>query len=175
MEFTGKIKDFNNSIISIELFGAKQITSKLLNAEKLSIKIDKHREKRSLDANGLLWKACTVLAEALNTSKDDVYFEMLKRYGQTFVCKIPNEHIEKFKRQYKYCEQHEKLPPEERAQYFRVWLGSSNYNTKEMSVLLDGVMSEIEDMGLDFTSPNEVADILSAWEVECEKNRERMC
>ena len=171
-ELTGRIKDlsldFRNDkpILTLEI-NEKQSVSNLFdelhNTEKLAIKIDKFREKRSLDANALLWKACGAIADALGVSKDDVYIHMLKKYGQTFVVKVPNEHIKKFKRQYKYIEQHEKLPPEERAQYFRVWLGSSGYDTKEMSILLDGVISELKEMGINFTSPDEVSLYLTEW------------
>ena len=99
------------------------------------------------------------MADLLHTDKDSVYLEMLRRYGQQFVVKVPNKSVEMFKRQYKYCEQHETLPPEERAQYYRVYLGSSTYTTKEMSVLIDGIVSECKDLGIETMTPEELARI----------------
>ena len=99
------------------------------------------------------------MADLLHTDKDSVYLEMLRRYGQQFVVKVPNKSVEMFKRQYKYCEQHETLPAEERAQYYRVYLGSSTYTTKEMSVLIDGIVSECKDLGIETMTPEELARI----------------
>ena len=48
---------------------------------KLSIKAVKYRQKRSLDANAYLWVICTKLAEVHQTSKDEIYEEMLQKYG----------------------------------------------------------------------------------------------
>lgn len=169
-ELSGKIQGLSQELISRQVTltlsineeaTAKALYDDLHDAEKLSIKIDKYRKKRSLDANALLWKACSAIADSLRTSKDEVYLDMLKRYGQTFVCKIPNKHIEVFKKQNKYVEQHESLPPEENAQYFRVWVGSSNYDSREMSVLIDGVLSEIREMRIPFMSPDEISLYMS--------------
>lgn len=169
MKITGAIKD-----VSLGLDGKAQVTltinekntliqglDELAAAEKLSFELKPYRAKRSLDANAFFWAACTVIANALRTSKDEVYFDMLRRYGQGFVVKVPNQHIEKFKRTYKYVEPHDALPAEEKAQYFRVWLGSSTYDTQEMSILIDGVLSEIKEMGLDFISEEEASLYLS--------------
>ena len=45
------------------------------------------RDKRSLDANAYAWKLLSLIADTLTlsgcaTTKDDLYIEMLKRYGQ---------------------------------------------------------------------------------------------
>ena len=166
MKITGRISDVNIDFVS----GVPKVTlsinekntflqeyDELKDLEKLSIEIKPYRAKRSLDANAFFWAACTAIANALRTSKDEVYFDMLRRYGQGFVVKVPNQHIEKFKRTYKYVEPHDALPAEEKALYFRVWLGSSTYDTQEMSILIDGVLSEIKEMGLDFMSEEEAS------------------
>ena len=55
--------------------------------EKLSIKAVKHRERRSLDANALLWLCLGKIADALRSDKWEVYLQMLKRYGKfTYIC-----------------------------------------------------------------------------------------
>lgn len=130
--------------------------------------LKEYHQKRSLDANAYAWVLMSKLAERLTTeaqgdtaySKDDVYLDMLKRYGQTFVVKVPNGSVEMFKRQYKYCEQHETLPPEERAQYYRVWLGSSDYSSAEMALFINGIISECKEQGLETATPQELARIM---------------
>lgn len=121
--------------------------------------IKRKTKARSKDANAYAWELMGQMADLLHTDKDSVYLEMLRRYGQQFVVKVPNKSVEMFKRQYKYCEQHETLAPEERAQYYRVYLGSSTYTTKEMSVLIDGIVSECKDLGIETMTPEELARI----------------
>lgn len=88
---------------------------------------------------------------------------MLKRYGQGGVVKIPNEKVELFQRQFPYWEKHESLPDEERAQYFRFWVGSSNYNTSEMSILIDGIVQECKDLGIETLSPDKLKAMVDRW------------
>ena len=54
--------------------------------EKLAFKVDKFREKRSLDANAYFWALCGKLAEKLsdeNTkyTKEDIYLKSIKEVG----------------------------------------------------------------------------------------------
>lgn len=128
-------------------------------AMEMVAEIKRKTKARSKDANAYAWELMGQMADLLHTDKDSVYLEMLKRYGQQFVVKVPNKSVEMFKRQYKYCEQHETLAPEERAQYYRVYLGSSTYTTKEMSVLIDGIVSECKDLGIETMTPEELARI----------------
>ena len=44
------------------------------------------------------------------------------------------------------------------------YFGSSNYNTKEFSVLLDGVVSEMKEMGIEAPASKEMRRALELWE-----------
>lgn len=176
-ELTGKITNFSldyktgKAILTLELnerSKAEKMFDTLNRIEKLSIEIDKYREKRSLEANNYCWLLCGKIADCIGASKDEVYLEMLKRYGQTFVSKIPNAKVDLFKRSQKYWQEHESLEAEEKAQYFRVWVGSSDYNTEEMSVFINGIVSEAEELDIDTRTPNEIAEMMSLWESENE-------
>lgn len=125
--------------------------------------IVRRRKKRSNDANALCWKLCTEIANVLRADKDEVYIDMLRKYGQQFVCKIPNSHRSKFERSTKYWEIHESLPPEEKAQYYRVFVGSSNYDTQEMSILIDGIIDEAKNLDIEVISEREKSLLLEEW------------
>ena len=92
-----------------------------------------------------------------------VYLDMLKAYGQGGVVKIPNKHVEHFKRSFKYHEKHESLPDEAAAQYFRFWVGSSAYSTREMSILIDGVVQEAKTPGIETATPEELERLKAGW------------
>lgn len=103
-------------------------------------RITKHRDKRSAEQNALAWAYITEIANCLRRNKFDVYFEMLKRYGQSFI--ISTELDEDLLGSYfKY---YESLPG---GQYI-IYRGSSEYDSYEMTVFIDGVMSEAEEMGI---------------------------
>ena len=174
-ELTGKITNFSldyktqKAILTLEL-NERNNATKMYDAlnlvERLSISIDKYREKRSLDANSYAWVLLGKIADCVGASKDEIYLQMLKRYGQTFVAKIQHKDIDRFKRSEKYWEEHESLDAEEKAQYFRVWVGSSHYNTEEMSKFIDGIVSEAEELDIPTKTPNQIAEMMSLWESE---------
>lgn len=130
--------------------------------KQLDLKLNVHREKRSLDANAYLWVLVSKIAEAVKSSKDEIYLKELKAYGQQFIAKIPNKYTESFERETKYCEPHEKLT-DEKAVYYRVYVGSSNYNTDEMSKLIDGVVSDAKELGIETMTPDEIAKMKASW------------
>ncbi len=112
--------------------------------------VKEHKEKRSLNANGLLWKCLGEMAEALHTDKWQVYLKMLKRYGKyTYICVKPHV-VEAVKKQWRECEEIGEIEINgQKAVQLLCYFGSSTYNTKEFSVLLDGVISEMKEMGLE--------------------------
>ncbi|MCK9577379.1 MAG: hypothetical protein M0R51_15855 [Clostridia bacterium] len=144
---------------------AEKCDGKLCDAE---LKI--HRERRSLDSNAYAWELISKIAEALTAeaqgdiaySKDDVYLIMLKKYGQGGIVKVPNDCTDKFEKAWKYHKVHEKLW-DEKAVYYKFWVGSSNYNTKEMSLFINGIVSECKELGIETKTPDEIAKMEALW------------
>ena len=67
--------------------------------------VSPHKEKRSLNANGLLWMCLGEMANALRADKWDVYLQMLKRYGTyTHICVHPKA-VEAVKKQWREVEE----------------------------------------------------------------------
>lgn len=155
-----KLKTDKNHLFRI----LAQVEEFIGDGKQYEITVQKAVKHRSLDSNSYLWALVGQMAEALNQDKDAVYYEMLKRYGVSIVVKIKDTDRDRFFRSWKYVEQHEKLPPEERAQYYKVYLGSSAYDTQEMSVLLNGVVSECEELGIPTEANSRILSMLNAWE-----------
>ena len=74
---------------------------------------------------------------------------MLKRYGEyTYILVKPNV-VEAMKSQWRECEVvGETVINGKKAVQMLCYFGSSTYNSKEFSVLLDGVVSEMQELGL---------------------------
>lgn len=169
MEFKGNIQS-----ISRDLQGAYNVTlstesniSSLseLKDELLDVEVKKHREKRSLNANGLLWSCLSKIAIVLRTDKWSVYLQMLKRYGTyTYICVKP-EAVEGVKKQWRECEEIGDIDINgQKATQLLCYYGSSTYNTQEFSVLLDGVFSEMKEMGIPTPEDEELERALEQWE-----------
>lgn len=170
-EVTGKLA-YNVSftatgkpIISLEVNEvnpALKIVEELHNAEKLTIKIDEYKNKRSLNANNYAWKLITDIGNATRQSKDDVYLLMLKRYGQSelisAVAHIP------FGAYVKYFEEAgESTLNGKLFKHYRVFKGSSGFDTKEMSIFIDGIVSEAKDLGIPTDTPDQIAKMKALW------------
>lgn len=170
-ELSGKIQglaqDFASKRVTLTLSvneesAVKNLFDELHETEKLSIKIDKYREKRSLNANNYAWKLLTEIGNVLRSSKDEVYLEMLKRYGQSEIISVL-AHIP-IGEYVKYCEEAgESTLNGKLFKHYKVYKGSSEFDTREMSIFLDGVVSEAQELGIDTMTPNEIAKLKSLW------------
>lgn len=172
MEFTGNMlnvsKDWKSGQYNItfsvnEPAAISEIES--IQDSKLSIKAVKFRQKRSLDANGLLWACLGQIASVLRTDKWDVYLQMLKRYGKyTYICVKPSV-VEAVKAQWRECEELGEVDINgQKAIQMLCYFGSSTYNTHEFSVLLDGVISEMKELGIPTPTSEEMKRSLEQWQ-----------
>lgn len=164
MKSTGRLKEISGKIMTIEVDHPDGAEG-LLALPLLDISITRHVQKRSRNANALLWACLGDIASALRADKWDIYLKMLRRYGQyTYICVRPQA-VEMIKRQWRECEEIGQIDIHgERAIQILCYYGSSTYNSREFSVLLDGVISEMKEMGLHTPMPEEVKQSLEEWE-----------
>ena len=124
--------------------------------------IERKLKKRSNDANALCWKLCTEIADVLRTSKEEIYVDMLKNYGQSDIWAAspetrPEEH-------FKYFDFFGKRIIKGKEIYFyTVYKGSSQYDVHEMSVLLDGIIVEAKNLDIDVISESDRNLLLEEW------------
>lgn len=178
MNLTGRIenvqRDWQSNKLNISFQVNEQPTeeiNELLECEKLSIEVKKFRQKRSLDANALLWHCLGLLAIALRADKWDIYLQMLKRYGKyTYICVKPNV-VNAVKAQWRESEVIGEVNINgQTATQMLCYFGSSTYDTQEFSVLLDGVISEMAEMGLETPTSQEMRRALEQWEKQSQQS-----
>lgn len=124
--------------------------------------IKEYHKKRSLNANAYAWALIGKIADVLRSSKDEIYLEMLKKYGQSEIVSVLSDiNVTGY---FKYFEiiATVKLQGKDFTHY-KVFKGTSEYNTAEMAVFIDGVISEAEGLGIDTLPPDEVNKIKSLW------------
>lgn len=129
-----------------------------------------HREKRSLNANGLLWACINEIANKIGHDKWSVYLNMLKSYGQyTYVLCKPHA-VAKVKEVWRETEEIGEIDVDgQKAVQLLCYYGSSTYDTKEFSRLLDGVIQEMKNLGLQPPLSEQMQQALLAWSELTEK------
>lgn len=124
--------------------------------------LKEYREKRSLNANSYFWVLVGKLANVMRLKKDEVYLKMLRDYGQSML--IPVLKGEKPDGYFKYHEyETSSVLNGKEADWYRVFKGSSEFNTKEMSILIDGIVQECKEQGIETLSPNELKSLKESW------------
>ena len=136
--------------------------SKLKESEEIDIELSEHKEKRSLNANSYAWALIGKIADALRSSKEEVYLNMLKRYGQSEIVSILSSiDVEGYFKYYEVAG--ESILNNKQFTHYKIYKGSSEYNTKEMSVLIDGIVSEAKDLNIETLPPYEIERIKNLW------------
>lgn len=125
--------------------------------EKL-YEIKEKKSKRSLTANSYYWSLLNQLASVMRLSSEEVHFIMLKRYGVYEVVSVRSDiKVDGYFRYYEAIGKSD-LDGKEFTHY-KIYKGSSEMDSKEFSVLLDGLISECEEVGIPTLTPDEVAKL----------------
>ena len=173
MEFTGSIKDvsrdwktgqFNITFTINEPSAVEQVEC-IKDCEKLNIKAVKYRQKRSLDANAYSWVLMQKLAEAVHSDKWTIYLEMLKKYSRAFTHVIvKKEAVEEMTETFRTCVDLGEITVNGKTGHqLQVYFGSSTFDTKEMSVFIEGIVSECKELGIETLTPMELERMKAEW------------
>lgn len=142
---------------------SKELIQWLLDQDKRKLfEIKEHKEKRSLNANSYAWALIGKIADAVRASKDDVYMLMLKRYGQSqMISVVASADITGF---FKYWEKiGETFLQGKLFNHYRIFKGSSEYDSGEMAILIDGIISEAKELGIETLPPAEIERMKHRW------------
>ena len=132
-----------------------------LNQEK-QYEVKEVRNRRSLSANGYFWVLCNEIGNVLNKSKEEVHIELLKSYGQILLVPLlPNQDPKGFFEYFEYeCER--EINGVE-AVYFKVFKRSSEMNSKEFSILLEGTVQEAKNLDIKTYDEIKIEKLISEW------------
>ena len=127
-----------------------------------------HREKRSNDSNAYLWELLGKLAERLETTKEEIYMEKVRGYGIFKDFTLDPEDAPTFRKAWEMLgtgwptEQVDYTPDGDRL-IIRAYYGSSRYNTKQMSRLIDAVVEDCKALDIETLQPERLAAMKSEW------------
>ena len=138
---------------------AQVIIQWLFEQDKSKIyEIKEKKQKRTLTANAYYWSLLNQLASVLRLNNDKCHFLMLKRYGQYEVISVLSEiNLQGY---FKYFEEIGRGTVQGKDfTHYKIYKGSSEMDSKEFAILLDGVISECEQVGIPTLTPGEIAKL----------------
>ena len=141
-----------------------QYLFKLDRDKEYQVEIKEYRKKRSLNANAYAWVLINKIANVMRLSKEEVYLNMLKHYGQSQIVSIVSE--VNLTGYFKYFEViGTSTLNNKEFNHIKVYKGSSEYDTKEMSIFIDGIVQEAKQLDIETLTPNQLAELKSLWNV----------
>lgn len=161
--------DGHESIVSLSVPGDWSEEYAELCDGPVSVEIKKWRRSRSKDANRYLWELIDQLAAKLNRSKIEVYREAIRDIGGVSYSYLVRDRavqplIEGWSHNgVGWFAEHEpsKLMPG--FENVVLYMGSSVYDSKQMSSLIDHVVQDCKAVGIVTLPPHEIEAMEMAW------------
>lgn len=130
------------------------ITWLLLKSDDEVFDIEKHKEKRKLTQNAYYWLMLNKLAQVLKLSKEELHFKMLKDYSVRYQILLPEE-IKP--RGITYYEEKSVISKNEKLfKTYMVYTPSHELTKEEFSHLIDGLVNECKQQGIETMSSEEI-------------------
>ena len=135
--------------------------------KELSVEIKPYRKRRSLDANAYCWVLCQKIAEKIGGTKEDIYKEAIRKAGQFDFIAVTDSAADQFLKAWQskglgwYAEALESKI--EGCKKIMVYYGSSVYDSKEMAHLIDYIVSECKELGIETMTPAEISRMMNEW------------
>lgn len=139
----------------------------------LQIKIEPIRKRRSVDANNYMWVLCDKIAKVIRSTKEEVYRRAIREVGvfsdvavqrgeplRNLITSWNGQGIGYFVEVFDSSLSDNKGEPMSRV---RMYLGSHKYDTKCMSRLIDYIVEEAKELGIQTETPEQIARMKSLW------------
>lgn len=130
----------------------------------ISVEIKKWRKRRSRDANAYAWVLIDKLAAAMGLTQVEVYHELIRNIGgvSEIVC-VKDEAVSRLRAGWKHNGMgwfSETFPSKiEGCTNVILFYGSSTYDTKQMSALIDAAVEACRVYGIETLPPDQLASL----------------
>ena len=138
---------------------------------KLSIEIKKYRKSRSIDANRYFWKLLQEVCEYKDIDTIEEYKRRVKELGIFKQFKIMTQDVKTFQKIWTdrgiawFCEVADTTYiGNVEFKIINAYYGSSSYNTKQMSRLIDNLVQDCKAIGIETKSDAKIDSLLRQWD-----------
>ncbi len=146
-----------------------------LRGKQISVAIKAYRKKRSLDANSYFHVLVGKIADVTGTSKPAIKNQLLSRYGQYdmdedgiihFIIRDDKDVSDREDIHLQPTSATRVLDDGKLYRVYRVIRGSHTYDSYEMAKLIDGTVSEAEELGIETMTPSQIREMKERWGVK---------
>lgn len=143
--------------------------NKLKDSNDIRVKAVQWRNRRSIDANNYMWQLLSEMAPLLHTTKDELYLRELQMHGTFMYLPGTDEDVLRLEKVFRIVlirGETELTTPKGkklRMNQLQCYKGSSLYDTLEMSHLIDGVVRDAQELGIDTMTPEEIRIMKERW------------
>lgn len=172
---TGKLKEltFNRDgtqNVTVTVAADFRMSFDELKDKPVNIEIKKASKKRSKTANDFCWAMCTEIGNALRppVPKEEVYRGAIRDVGEYEPLPIKEEAVETFQTRWaaKGVGWFADVIDDSKLKGYKLvfaYYGSSTYDVRAMSRLIDYLVQDARNMGLPVPASKEQEEMLNAW------------
>jgi hypothetical protein len=133
------------------------------------LEVKEHRKKRSLDANAYAWVLINKLADEMRITPLEVYRQAIQNVGGNYeILPIKEDAADHFKRIWEAkgigwpCVDMGKSKIDG-YRNMRAYYGSSTYDTRQMSQLIDNLVQDCKALDIETLTPEKLSLLMEEW------------
>lgn len=159
----------NKTTVEIEIDGNEAEHIEQFKGDYVDIALKRYKEKRSLDSNRYCWRLIGKLAGVTGVNKSDIYRSYIKEIGgnNEVVC-VQDKAVDTLVKGWKHNGLGwiaETFPSKLKGcTNVILYYGSSEYDTAQMSRLIDLVVNDCKEQGIETMTPEQLENMLNMWE-----------
>ena len=148
---------------------ANKIMTFLLEQDKTKkFEVKEYKEKRSLDSNAYCWVLLGKLQDKLQIPKEEIYKDLIKNIGSYEIVPVKNKAVERFRQAWSknglgWITETMKSKLKGFTNVI-TYYGSSSYDTAEMSKLIELIVQECQQFGIETKPKEEINSLLENWD-----------
>ena len=173
MEFNTTAADWtvkrDGAWLMLKVAGANELANRFEQDKEYVCTVEEKTKKRSLDANAYAWVLLGKIAKKVGIAKEDVYRNYIKDVGDNYeIVPIKKEAEERWVKNWQkkgigwVCEV---LGNSKIEGYVNIinYFGSSTYDSKQMSALINLIVHDCKDQGIETMTPAELQILMEEW------------
>ena len=133
------------------------------------MEVKEHRKKRSLDANAYCWVLINKIADALRITPKEIYRQAIQGIGGNYeILPVKAEAADHFKQVWEAqglgwpCVDMGKSKIDG-YRNLRAYYGSSTYDTRQMSQLIDNLVQDCKALDIETMTPDKLSLLKEGW------------
>ena len=99
----------------------------------------------------------------MDLSKEETYFLKLKDYGQSELVLVSDKVNPKQFFKY-YTEEGQTVVKGKKYKWYKVYKGTSEYDTREMSIFIKGLIRDCKEQNIEVKEEKEIDKIIESWD-----------